>query len=273
MRKVNPRTQTPVFATILILVIGVVLMLALPGQALLQLILGSTILPALIYGAIVVLYLAVRERLESKEGAFNLGRFDLPVAVAALVWIVLALFVLVTPDDALIPSLIVIGLILVGGVYFAWMMIFNREVLDAERSTPFPTRRADGSVCGQDALQRRVHAGVWACAGWSACARLSWRIVHELETDAVVVLDERGVVPVVEARVHLRFTDRRPACAERDRMQTIDLRPRIHGEARCCHPTRPCRCGPVPASRAGNRISSGSPSRLPGDRRRPRRAE
>ena len=132
MRKVNPRTQTPVFATILILVVGVVLMLALPGQALLQLILGSTILPALIYGAIVVLYLAVRRRLESKEGAFNLGRFDLPVAVAALVWIVLALFVLVTPDDALVPSLIVIGLILAGALYFAKLMIFNREVLETE---------------------------------------------------------------------------------------------------------------------------------------------
>lgn len=132
MRKVNPRTQTPVFATILILVVGVALMLALPGEALLQLIVGSTILPALIYGAIVVLYLAVRRRLESKEGAFNLGRFDLPVAVAALVWIVLALFVLVTPDDAMIPSLIVIGLILVGAVYFAKMMIFNPEVLATE---------------------------------------------------------------------------------------------------------------------------------------------
>ena len=47
-------------------------------------------------------------------------------------WIVLALFVLVTPDDALIPSLIVIGLILIGAIYFAWMMIFNREVLESE---------------------------------------------------------------------------------------------------------------------------------------------
>jgi len=69
---------------------------------------------------------------ERATGAFNLGRFDLPVAVAALVWIVLALFVLVTPDDALIPSLIVIGLILIGAIYFAWMMIFNREVLESE---------------------------------------------------------------------------------------------------------------------------------------------
>ena len=30
------------------------------------------------------------------------------------------------------PNLIVVGLILAGGIYFAKMMIFNREVLEAE---------------------------------------------------------------------------------------------------------------------------------------------
>jgi amino acid transporter len=132
MRRVSPRTQTPVFATILILVIGVVLMIALPGAALLQLIIGSTILPALIYGSIVILYLVVRKRLERKEGGFNLRRFELPVSAAALTWVACALFVLVTPRDALAPILIVVGLILAGGIYFAKMMIFNRELLDAE---------------------------------------------------------------------------------------------------------------------------------------------
>ena len=87
MRRVNPRTQTPVYATLLILVVGLVLMVALPGDALLQLIVGSTILPALIYGAIVVLYLVVRKRLERKEGGFSLGRYELPVAIAALIWV------------------------------------------------------------------------------------------------------------------------------------------------------------------------------------------
>jgi len=132
MRRVNPRPQTPVPATILILVVGVVLMLTLRGEALLQLIIGSTILPALIYGAIVILYLAVRKRLEHKQGGFSLGRFELPVAIAALVWEAFVLFVLVTPGDATVPTLIVIGLILAGGVYFAKMLIFNREVLDTE---------------------------------------------------------------------------------------------------------------------------------------------
>ncbi|HKP40713.1 APC family permease [Mycobacterium sp.] len=132
MRRVNTRTQTPVPATILILVVGVVLMLALPGAALLQLIIGSTILPALIYGAIVILYLAVRKGLEHKQGGFSLGRFELPVAIAALVWEAVVLFVLVTPGDATVPTLIVVGLIVAGGVYFAKMLIFSREVLDTE---------------------------------------------------------------------------------------------------------------------------------------------
>ena len=132
MRRVNPRTQTPLPATILILVVGVVLMVALPGAALMQLIIGGTILPALIYGAVMILYLAVRKRLEHREGGFSLGRFELPVAIAAMIWVVAALVFLVTPGDATIPTLVVLGLILAGGVYFAYMMIFNREVLDTE---------------------------------------------------------------------------------------------------------------------------------------------
>ncbi|MDT5210360.1 MAG: hypothetical protein QOF67_2775, partial [Mycobacterium sp.] len=132
MRRVNPRTQTPLPATILILVVGVVLMVALPGAALMQLIIGGTILPALIYGAVMVLYLAVRKRLEHKQGGFSLGRFELPVAIAAMIWVVAALVFLVTPGDATVPALVVLGLISAGGVYFAYMLIFNREVLDTE---------------------------------------------------------------------------------------------------------------------------------------------
>ena len=75
----------------MILVVGVVLMVALPGAALMQLIIGGTILPALIYGAVMILYLAVRKRLEHREGGFSLGRFELPVAIAALIWVAAAL--------------------------------------------------------------------------------------------------------------------------------------------------------------------------------------
>jgi amino acid transporter len=132
MRKVNPRTQTPVVATILILAVGLVLMLALPGEALMQLIIGSTILPALIYAGIVILYLVVRKRLDHKEGGFSLGRFEVPVAAAALIWEAIVLVVLVTPGDAAVPALIVAGLILAGGVYFSYLRIMHPDVLGNE---------------------------------------------------------------------------------------------------------------------------------------------
>ncbi len=68
--------------------IGVVLMVALPGDALIELLVGGTVLPAIIYGGIVILYLVVRKRLEVREGGFSLGRFEVPVAVVALIWVV-----------------------------------------------------------------------------------------------------------------------------------------------------------------------------------------
>jgi hypothetical protein len=106
-----------------------------PGEVEVQVI-GSSILPALIYGGIAVLYLSVRKRLERKEGGFSLGRFEVPVAIAAIVWVAIAFFALVSPGTSLVPDLVVVGLILAGGLYFANMLIFNREVLDTEPGIP-----------------------------------------------------------------------------------------------------------------------------------------
>jgi amino acid transporter len=132
MRRVSPRTQTPIPATILMLAGGLVLMLALPGDALIQLITASTILPILLYTVTVILYLAVRGKLERKEGAFDLGRFELPIAIVALIWLVLAMFILVTPNAAFIPAMIVTGLMLIGGLFFLGILIFDRKSLNSE---------------------------------------------------------------------------------------------------------------------------------------------
>ena len=132
MRRVNQRTHTPIPATLMTFVVGVVLMVALPGSALLKLIVASTILPAIIYTATIVLYLVVRKQLGRKEGAFNLGRLELPVAVSALAWVVCALFVLTVPRDALVPDLIVVGLIVAGGLFFLSLLIFHPETLETE---------------------------------------------------------------------------------------------------------------------------------------------
>jgi amino acid transporter len=131
MRRVSPRTQTPIPATILMLAGGIVLMLVLPGDALIQLITASTILPILLYLATVGLYLGVRGKLGRQEGAFDLGRFELTIAIAALIWLALAMFILVTPNAAFIPAMIVFGLMVVGGLFFLSILIFDRKALDS----------------------------------------------------------------------------------------------------------------------------------------------
>ncbi|AZG44706.1 Putrescine importer PuuP [Gordonia insulae] len=138
MRRVSRRTQTPIAATILPLVIGVVTMIALPGDALIELITSGTLFPAITYGLIVVLYLAVRKRLDRKKGAFDLGRFELPVAVSALIWSVCAVTVLLAPAGTGVPLVIVAGLIAVGGLYFVFMVLFRRDVLDVEPGVADP---------------------------------------------------------------------------------------------------------------------------------------
>jgi amino acid transporter len=132
MRRVSPRTQTPIPATILIVVVGFVLMGALPGDALLELLTVGGIIGAVIYGAIIVLYLGVRKRLERQKDAFDLGRFEMPVAIGALVWSVLVVLVLVSPPQAWTAVLISVGLVLVGGAYLAYLLVFNGEVLETE---------------------------------------------------------------------------------------------------------------------------------------------
>jgi len=74
----------------------------------------------------------VRKKLDRREGAFDLGRFELPVAVVALIWLVAAFFVLVTPHEALVAVVIDIGLLLVGGLYFVGMLLFDRKALWTE---------------------------------------------------------------------------------------------------------------------------------------------
>ena len=63
------------------------------------------------------LYLGVRKRLGRQEDAFDLGRFDMPVAIGALVWSVFVVFVLVSPPEASTAVLISVGVLAAGGMY------------------------------------------------------------------------------------------------------------------------------------------------------------
>ncbi|MFD9374363.1 hypothetical protein ACFWBH_02310 [Streptomyces sp. NPDC059999] len=123
-------------------------MVALPGSALLELITASTILPALIYGSTIALYLVVRRRLDRRKGAFDLGRGELPVAVCALAWTLFALFVLVAPGEALTSVVIVAGLLVLGALFFLGMLVFDRQALASEPTSGSASGSASGPPSG-----------------------------------------------------------------------------------------------------------------------------
>ncbi len=136
MQRVNPRTHTPIPATLLVLAIGVVPMVVLPGAALIQLISTGAIIGIVGYTMTVVLYLAVRRTFVRGDGGFDLGRFDRLVAVAALIWLVLCLFTVLVSSTTVASLLIVVGLLGAGFAYFLYMWKFDRDVLEHEPGEP-----------------------------------------------------------------------------------------------------------------------------------------
>jgi amino acid transporter len=131
LKKVNSRTQTPIPATLLVVIVGVVVMAVMPGGALLQLIQAGTIINNIPYAMTIILYLVVRGELGRKEGAFSLGRFEVPVAVIALVWVLFAMFAVIA-SSSIVPVIIVLGLLLSGAVYFVYLLMCRRDVLERE---------------------------------------------------------------------------------------------------------------------------------------------
>ena len=106
---------------------------AVPGDALLELLTVSGLIGATLYGAIIVLYLAVRKRLgRHREDAFDIGRFEMPVAIGALIWSAIVIAILVSPPEAHTAVVIALGILLAGGGYFGYLFVVNREVLETE---------------------------------------------------------------------------------------------------------------------------------------------
>jgi amino acid transporter len=92
LRRVHPVRGTPFTAVITVGVLTeiVLAIFAQSTSALFSLFSAATLMPCLIYLATVILYVAARRRLPEEKG-FTLGRWENPVIVVALVWLVFEL--------------------------------------------------------------------------------------------------------------------------------------------------------------------------------------
>jgi amino acid transporter len=99
LRKVNPRTQTPIMALLVFAVVDVGVMLYgnFQASAFATLVGATAIIPYILYFLITLGYAIRRRALDSIPGVFSLGRWAWPVIGFVLVYSALIMFVLAVP--------------------------------------------------------------------------------------------------------------------------------------------------------------------------------
>ncbi len=116
-KKISPKTNSPVAATLLILVLTLI---ATYYAESLELLIGATaVLPALIYLITIVSYGLTRKNVEFKADSFTLGRYSKPIFIFAVLWLIFEIGLLTIPEDfhnvtIISSSMVIVGII----VYF-----------------------------------------------------------------------------------------------------------------------------------------------------------
>ncbi|MHB8379407.1 MAG: amino acid permease [Acidimicrobiales bacterium] len=121
----------PSWATGLSAFIGIVIILALKNNsnALVQLFTASTIMPALLYAATVILYSTRAHRIATEDGHFRLGRWETPVVFLSLLWLAYELIILIGPAAFRTAQYYVLGSLGVGVLVYLGQLILEPDAL------------------------------------------------------------------------------------------------------------------------------------------------
>jgi amino acid transporter len=129
-------TGGPSWATVLAAVIGgaITLVLRTHAGALTTLFTASTIMPALLYAATVVMYLFVGRQRRPGPGAppSALGRWEIPVIAGALIWLAYELVVLIGPSEFRDAQYYVLGALGVGLVFYVVQWLTEPSAMRTE---------------------------------------------------------------------------------------------------------------------------------------------
>jgi amino acid transporter len=121
LRRVNPRTSTPVPALVTSLVVCLLLLAygTADGNAFAVLVGATALVPYLVYLLTLGGYLARRRSIvDAGEGGFRLGAAALPVAVLALLWLVAVVAALTLPEAFRSADYVVLGALVLAGLWY-----------------------------------------------------------------------------------------------------------------------------------------------------------
>jgi amino acid transporter len=131
LRQINPRTATPVPALLGSLLVCLVLLAygTLDGDAFAVLVGATALVPYLVYLLTLGGYLARRRAIVgSTEGGFTLGAAAMPIAVAAMAWLVVVVAALTLPEAFRAADYVVLGALVLFGVWY--VAVLRRRLAD-----------------------------------------------------------------------------------------------------------------------------------------------
>jgi amino acid transporter len=123
-KKISPKTNSPIAATLLILILC--LISTYFAESLTLLVGATAVLPALIYLITIVSYSRARKNVEFRTGSFTLGKFAKPVFFFAVLWLILEIGILTIPRDFHKTAIISVFIVIVGVIVY---FIFFRNKL------------------------------------------------------------------------------------------------------------------------------------------------
>ncbi len=130
---ISKRANTPANAIILATIVEIVI--AIFFTHLSDLLAASALVPVVIYLFVTLAYLVRRNKFPVQPGGYSLGRFDLPVAVAAVVWCIILMVLLIGPAANHKSALIAAGIFASGII---WWIIMRIVMPDRLREQPKP---------------------------------------------------------------------------------------------------------------------------------------
>jgi len=128
MRRVSPTFRTPLLATVAVGILIEVVLAAFANStnALFKLFSAATLMPAIIYFVTVLLFTLSRKRLPGERG-FQLGRWEVPVIIVSLVWLVFELTIFRDKSFAG-PWLYILIMVAIGLIYYIFMLVTGRSL-------------------------------------------------------------------------------------------------------------------------------------------------
>ncbi|HYY77889.1 MAG TPA: amino acid permease [Actinomycetes bacterium] len=144
LRRVPRATGGPTWATLAVCAVSgaIVLVLRENTSALFSLFTASTLMPAILYAGTVLLYVFGARGIRPDSRYFSLGRWEWPVILGALAWLVYELTILIGPAQFRAAQKYALGAIALGVVVYALMWLLEPEAM---RSQP--------GAMGEEALE------------------------------------------------------------------------------------------------------------------------